>query len=69
MRKSGVTLERIRQAREYLSEAFDSQYPFAHFRFKTDGKCLFMDADQTEKFSIASEMQRFLGRNTWENVI
>jgi uncharacterized protein (DUF433 family) len=49
MRKSGVTLERIRQARGYLSEAFKSQYPFAQYRFKTDGKYLFMDADQIVK--------------------
>jgi uncharacterized protein (DUF433 family) len=49
MRKSGVTLERIRQAREYLCNALDTQYPFAHYRFKTDGRFLFMDYDQIVK--------------------
>jgi uncharacterized protein (DUF433 family) len=46
MRKSGVTLAKIRQAREYLCEALDTKFPFAHYRFKTDGKSLFMDYDQ-----------------------
>lgn len=46
MRKSGVTLHKIRQARDYLSTQFGSDYPFAQYRFKTDGKSLFMDYDQ-----------------------
>jgi uncharacterized protein (DUF433 family) len=46
MRKSGVRLPKIRQAREYLCEKFGSEFPFAHYRFKTDGKSLFMDYDQ-----------------------
>jgi uncharacterized protein (DUF433 family) len=46
MRKAGVTLKRIRQAREYLRSKFDYDYPFAHYRFKTDGKKLVMDYDQ-----------------------
>jgi uncharacterized protein (DUF433 family) len=49
MRKSGVSLLKIREAREYLCNAFDSSYPFAHYRFKTDGKSLFMDYDQIVK--------------------
>ncbi len=46
MRKANVTLERIRSAREYLADEFDSPFPFAQYRFKTDGKSLFMDYDQ-----------------------
>lgn len=46
MRKAKVTLDRIRAAREYLAEEFNSPFPFAQYRFKTDGKSLFMDYDQ-----------------------
>jgi uncharacterized protein (DUF433 family) len=46
MRKSGVKLENIREAREYLCTKFDSKFPFAQYRFKTDGKKLVMDYDQ-----------------------
>lgn len=46
MRKAKVSLARIREAREYLCEEFDAPFPFAHYRFKTDGKSLFMDYDQ-----------------------
>jgi uncharacterized protein (DUF433 family) len=49
MRKSGVTLKRIRQAREYLRKEFNADYPFARYRFKTDGKTLLMDYDQVAK--------------------
>lgn len=46
MRKAKLSLRRIRAAREYLSAEFDSPFPFAQYRFKTDGKSLFMDYDQ-----------------------
>jgi uncharacterized protein (DUF433 family) len=49
MRKSGVALAKIREAREYLRSEFNADYPFAHYRFKTDGKSLFMDYDQVSK--------------------
>jgi uncharacterized protein (DUF433 family) len=59
MRKSGVTLRKIRQAREYLCEEFDSEFPFAYYRFKTDGKLLFMDYDQID----ASAKQKLIALN------
>jgi uncharacterized protein (DUF433 family) len=46
MRKAGVTLGKVRQAREYLADKLGSEFPFAQYRFKTDGKKLFMDYDQ-----------------------
>lgn len=49
MRKSGVTLARIREAREYLKRQFGTDYPFARYRFKTDGKSLLMDYNQVAK--------------------
>jgi hypothetical protein len=38
MRQSGVTLVKIAQAREYLCGQFNTRFPFAHYRFNTDGE-------------------------------
>jgi uncharacterized protein (DUF433 family) len=59
MRKSGVTLKKIREAREYLRREFRNDYPFAHYRFKTDGKVLFMDYDQI----VAADKEKLLALN------
>ncbi len=48
IRKAGVTLKRIRDAREYVSKQLQSEFPFAEFRFKTDGRRLWMDYEQIE---------------------
>ena len=36
-RQLGVTLDRLRRAHEYLRKTFQAEFPFAQFRFKTDG--------------------------------
>jgi uncharacterized protein (DUF433 family) len=59
MRKSGVSLDSIRNARQYLSEKFNSPYPFAQYRFKTDGKTIFMDYDQL----VVADKNRLLNLN------
>lgn len=46
MRKAGVPLTKIRQAREYMKKELGSPFPFAQYRFKTDGKKLFIDYAQ-----------------------
>lgn len=47
-RKSGVRLRKIAAAREYLSKQLECEFPFASYRFKTDGKELWMDYAQFE---------------------
>lgn len=47
-RKAGVTLKKIAAAREYLSKQLEAEFPFAEYRFKTDGKDLWMDYAQFE---------------------
>lgn len=42
-RDSGVPLWAIRQTREYMRKEFDADFPFARYRFKTDGKKLWID--------------------------
>jgi len=47
-RKAGVKLKKIEAAREYLSRQLEAEFPFAEYRFKTDGKELWMDYAQFE---------------------
>ena len=47
-RQAGVSLQKIRAAREYVSSSLHSEFPFAEYRFKSDGKKLWMDYQQVE---------------------
>jgi uncharacterized protein (DUF433 family) len=70
MRKSNVKLDTIRDARKYLSAEFDSKFPFAQYRFKTDGKELFLDYDQivkSEKDKLLNVTAR--GQLAWNDVL
>ena len=42
-RAAGVPLWAVRETREYMRREFDSEFPFAEYRFKTDGKKLWID--------------------------
>jgi uncharacterized protein (DUF433 family) len=70
-RKAGVPLNEIRRTREYFSQEFGSQYPFSQYRFKTDGKELFMDYEQV----IGAEGKGMLlqpgknGQLAWREII
>jgi uncharacterized protein (DUF433 family) len=46
LQQEGVRLRQIRDTREWLQQRFSSEFPFAEYRFKTDGKGLFMDYAQ-----------------------
>lgn len=41
-RKAGMSLKRIREAREFVGKQFGTDYPFAQYRFATDGKKLLL---------------------------
>jgi hypothetical protein len=47
-RKAGVPLRRIRDARTYVSKELKSKFPFADYRFKTNGKRLWIDYAEIE---------------------
>lgn len=42
-RKAGVSLNNIRRARDYCKTKLGSEFPFAQYRFKTDGKDLWLE--------------------------
>lgn len=47
-RKLGVPLQRIRHAREYVAQMFGADYPFAQYRFKTEGFHILLDLTAIE---------------------
>lgn len=70
-RKTGVTLSKIRSAREYLGKELKAEYPFAEYRFKTDGKELWMDYAQlhtkgNDKTLLAPSLG---GQLAWTDII
>jgi len=70
-REAGVGLKKIEAAREYLAKQMEVEFPFAAYRFKTDGKDLWMDYAQFE----ASAGDRTLlaasrgGQLAWTDII
>lgn len=70
-RKAGVSLQKIRAAREYVSKQLKAEHPFAEYRFKTDGRDLWMDFAQ---FEAASGDKKLLmasreGQLAWSDII
>jgi uncharacterized protein (DUF433 family) len=68
-RQHGVPLQRIRKAREYVAKVFGAEFPFAEYRFKTEGFHVLMDAASVDPdFSelIAADEA---GQMAWEDVL
>lgn len=70
-RKAGVKLSKIVAAREYLAKQIEAEFPFASYRFKTDGKDLWMDyaqfeADAGDKTLLSASQARQLA---WGDII
>lgn len=70
-RKSGVSLAKIKAAREYVSRQLEAEHPFAEYRFKTDGRDLWMDyaqieADAGDKKLLAASRG---GQLAWSDII
>lgn len=70
-RSYGVTLRRIREARDYVAEELKSDHPFAEYRFKSDGRLLWVNYSQIVGLRGRN---RLLGVNekgqfSWEEVI
>lgn len=70
-RKAGLSLQKIRAAREYVSKQLQAEHPFAEYRFKTDGRELWMDyaqieAESGDKKLLAASSQ---GQLAWSDII
>lgn len=70
-RKAGVKLNKIAAAREYLSKHLECEFPFASYRFKTDGKELWMDYAQFEATSGDKTLLNATqgGQLAWSDII
>lgn len=42
MRRGGITLKEIRATRAFMQDQFKAEHPFAEYRFKSDGKSLWL---------------------------
>lgn len=49
MRSQGVKLKAIRDTRAYASDILKSEYPFAEYKFKKDGKHLILEYEQIDE--------------------
>ncbi|AWN35213.1 DUF433 domain-containing protein [Methylobacterium radiodurans] len=70
-RAAGITIAAIKKTREYLAGRFNSKFPFAEYKFKTDGKSIFMDYDQIVGKKGAGTFMRpdRNGQLAWEIII
>src|SRR5262245_23271793 len=69
-RKAGVTLKRIRAAREWASRTLQSEHPFVEYRFKEEAKHLWLDSEQLAQVpsgTVVSADQH--GQLAWETII
>jgi uncharacterized protein (DUF433 family) len=70
-RKANFTLRHIRETREYVAKQFESEFPFAQYKFKADGKRLVMDYQQIEGAKGKGKLLRpdQGGQLAWEVVL
>jgi uncharacterized protein (DUF433 family) len=70
-RKAGIPLKGIRATREYVSNEFQSEFPFAEYRFKSDGKRLLMDYQQVAGAKGRGKLLRpdQGGQLAWEEIL
>ena len=69
-RKADVPMRRIRDARAYAARELKSEYPFAEYRFKENGKRLFLDSGEIGDLKANTVLQADQeGQLAWESVI
>ena len=68
MRSAGVSLEAIRDTRDYVAQRLKSEFPFAEYKFKTDGKNLLMElsefdsSESTDKLIMTNQSGQLGGK-------
>ncbi len=70
-RELGVSLQKIRKAREYLAQKFDSEFPFAEIRLMTEGHHVLLDLQSVEPdaelgYLILADQD---GQEAWQSLI
>jgi uncharacterized protein (DUF433 family) len=67
-RKAGITLKKIHEARQYFGQQFESKYPFAEYRFKSDGKSLLLDYAQIDAMRGKDKLLESGGQFAWNAI-
>jgi uncharacterized protein (DUF433 family) len=71
MRRMGLKLDAIKNAREYIAQQLNSEFPFVEHRFKVDGQRIIMDLAQfingapKNKLVVVSEG----GQLAWQEIL
>lgn len=68
MRSFGVSLQRIRRAREWLAHEYDVEYPFALLRLRTEGSHILMEADSASGQPLLVVADDH-GQIAWERIL
>lgn len=70
-RRLGVSLVRIRKARDYLAQNFHAEYPLATRRFKTEGTHILMEVREDEGMSGIDQLvvADQSGQLAWQDLI
>jgi uncharacterized protein (DUF433 family)/DNA-binding transcriptional MerR regulator len=68
-RKAGVSLKRIRAAREYAAFMLKSEFPFAEYKFKENAKHLYLDSTQIDLKEGTVLQADQEGQLEWELII
>ena len=71
-RASGVSLQAIRDARDYCARVLKINHPFAHLRFKTDGSNLLLELDDVDPKTVRSGkmiVANSFGQLAWKEII
>lgn len=71
LRKTGVKLSEIKEARAYIAVQLGSEYPFSDHRFKTDGKDILMELSQFEQSESKDKLVKTNkgGQLAWAEII
>jgi uncharacterized protein (DUF433 family) len=70
-RRAGVSLKEIQAARNYVRTKFKKEYPFAEYRFKSEGKNIWMDYEQIEGAKAKGTLLKAnqAGQLAWESLL
>ncbi len=70
-RRLGLSLQKIRRAREYTAQILNSEFPFAEYKWKTEGHHMLLDLWRTEPDSEAKLLilGDVYGQETWQEMV
>jgi uncharacterized protein (DUF433 family) len=70
-RRLGLSLQKIRKAREYAAQALNSEFPFAEYKWKTEGQHMLLDLWRSDPDSEAKRLilGDVYGQETWQDMV